>query len=212
VSLDLVNRALSTVRLALKPRIGLVLTGSIDQVRICAARTKLLPIRGVEIISYNEPGDPNCAFLASMHALRYLRVFAGPLTNIEAIQSLKRLQALRIEHVGKRQSISLSFDEFPVLNSVVLEWFRGAEDVFKASPLRSISLMYFPMKTSEALLRLSNLVRIRLSSCRTLVWIALHDLKNPGGYGVYMNRSGQTVNPFTGRTIPLNNPWAHILR
>jgi hypothetical protein len=158
-----------------------------------------------------------------MHALRYLRVFAGPLTNIEAIQSLKRLQALRIEHVGKRQSISLSFDEFPVLNSVVLEWFRGAEDVFKASPLRSISLMYFPMKTSEALLRLSNLVRIRLSSCeltevnafaeiRTLVWIALHDLKNPGGYGVYMNRSGQTVNPFTSRTIPLNNPWAHILR
>ena len=189
VPIDLVNLALSAARLALKPRIGLVLKGSIDQVRTAAARTKFLPIRGVEIIGYDEPTDPNCAFLSSMHALRYLRVFARPLTDIEAIESLERLQALKIQHVGKRQSISLSFQKFSVLDSVALEWFHGAENVFDASPVRSTSLTYCPIKTSEAFLRLSNLVRICLSSSdfteinafaqmRNLVWIALHDLRN----------------------------------
>ncbi|HAP74492.1 MAG TPA: hypothetical protein DCR14_00225 [Acidimicrobiaceae bacterium] len=27
---------------------------------------------------------------------------------------------------------------------------------------------------------------------------------------VYMNGQGQTVNPLNGRTIPKNDPWAHI--
>jgi hypothetical protein len=166
-----------------------MLKGSIDQVRTAAARIKFLPIRGVEIIGYDESTDPSCAFLSSMHALRYLRVFARPLTDMEAIESLERLQALKIQHVGKRQSISLSFHKFSVLDSIVLEWFHGAENVFDASPLRSVSVMYCPIKTSEAFLRLSNLVRIHLSSSElteinafariiNLVWIALHDLRS----------------------------------
>jgi hypothetical protein len=32
----------------------------------------------------------------------------------------------------------------------------------------------------------------------------------PGGYGSYGNVAGQTVNPFTGRTIPKSDPWWHI--
>ncbi|MDQ0395888.1 RHS repeat-associated core domain-containing protein [Labrys monachus] len=32
----------------------------------------------------------------------------------------------------------------------------------------------------------------------------------PNGYGVYMNKTGQTVDPFTGKTIPRNDPMAHI--
>jgi hypothetical protein len=32
----------------------------------------------------------------------------------------------------------------------------------------------------------------------------------PRGYVVYMNEAGQTVNPLTGRTIPPNDPFAHI--
>jgi hypothetical protein len=32
----------------------------------------------------------------------------------------------------------------------------------------------------------------------------------PNDYGVYMNAAGQTVNPFTGRTIPNSDPYAHL--
>ncbi|MDP9903106.1 hypothetical protein [Arthrobacter bambusae] len=32
----------------------------------------------------------------------------------------------------------------------------------------------------------------------------------PNGYAVYMNRSGQTINPFTGDTSNNANPLAHI--
>jgi hypothetical protein len=32
----------------------------------------------------------------------------------------------------------------------------------------------------------------------------------PNGYVVYMNQAGQTINPFTGRTIPYSDPLAHI--
>lgn len=31
----------------------------------------------------------------------------------------------------------------------------------------------------------------------------------PHGYVSYVNRSGQTVNPWTGRTVPRSDPWAH---
>jgi RHS repeat-associated protein len=34
----------------------------------------------------------------------------------------------------------------------------------------------------------------------------------PNGYGVYMNRNDQTINPFTGRTISPTDPLAHIPR
>jgi hypothetical protein len=32
----------------------------------------------------------------------------------------------------------------------------------------------------------------------------------PGGYGSYGNAAGQTVNPFSGQTIPPSDPWWHI--
>ena len=34
----------------------------------------------------------------------------------------------------------------------------------------------------------------------------------PTGYGVYMNRHEQTVNPFTGRTLRKGDPYSHIKR
>lgn len=33
---------------------------------------------------------------------------------------------------------------------------------------------------------------------------------NQGARAVYMNQGGQTVNPFTGRTVPKNAPTAHF--
>lgn len=32
----------------------------------------------------------------------------------------------------------------------------------------------------------------------------------PNGYAVYMNVSGQTINPLTGEVIGKGHPWAHI--
>ncbi len=32
----------------------------------------------------------------------------------------------------------------------------------------------------------------------------------PNGYATYSNAAGQTVNPFTGQTIPRSDPWWHI--
>jgi hypothetical protein len=32
----------------------------------------------------------------------------------------------------------------------------------------------------------------------------------PNGYAVYMNGSGQTINPLTGQTIGNSHPFAHI--
>ncbi|MDR2914060.1 MAG: hypothetical protein LBV74_04405 [Tannerella sp.] len=32
-----------------------------------------------------------------------------------------------------------------------------------------------------------------------------------GGYGSYFNSAGQTINPFTGQTIPRSSPWWHII-
>jgi hypothetical protein len=33
---------------------------------------------------------------------------------------------------------------------------------------------------------------------------------NQGARAVYMNQSGQTVNPFNGRTVPYSDPTAHF--
>jgi hypothetical protein len=30
------------------------------------------------------------------------------------------------------------------------------------------------------------------------------------GYAVYMNKGGQTINPFNGQTVPPGDPLAHI--
>ena len=32
----------------------------------------------------------------------------------------------------------------------------------------------------------------------------------PNGYVNYMNRGGQSINPYTGQTIPKSSPWWHI--
>ena len=32
----------------------------------------------------------------------------------------------------------------------------------------------------------------------------------PNGYAVYMNSSGQTINPLTGQTIARTHPYTHI--
>jgi hypothetical protein len=32
----------------------------------------------------------------------------------------------------------------------------------------------------------------------------------PNGYAVYMNKTGQTINPLTGRTAPRSDPYSHI--
>lgn len=33
---------------------------------------------------------------------------------------------------------------------------------------------------------------------------------HPYGYVVYMNKEGQTINPFTGRTIRPSDPFSHL--
>jgi hypothetical protein len=50
----------------------------------------------------------------------------------------------------------------------------------------------------------------RVSSVRIMDPVATGKYQYPNGYAVYMNESGQTVNPLTGRTIGNSDFYAHI--
>ena len=50
----------------------------------------------------------------------------------------------------------------------------------------------------------------RVTSLRVMDPVTAGKYQYPNGYIVYMNESGQTVNPLTGRTISNADPFAHI--
>jgi hypothetical protein len=87
---DILNLMLHPFGLALRPKVGLVLKGSVDEVREFARRFRLIQVNGAEIIGHEPPINPSCAFLAGMQSLRFVRLFAGPLTDLESLLSLMR--------------------------------------------------------------------------------------------------------------------------
>jgi hypothetical protein len=50
----------------------------------------------------------------------------------------------------------------------------------------------------------------RVASVRIMDPVTSGKYQYPNGYAVYMNSSGQTINPLTGQTIARTNPYAHI--
>ncbi|MEV4260224.1 RHS repeat-associated core domain-containing protein [Kribbella sp. NPDC049584] len=50
----------------------------------------------------------------------------------------------------------------------------------------------------------------RVASVRIMDPVTSGKYQYPRGYAVYMNASGQTVNPLTGQTVPNSDPFAHI--
>lgn len=196
---DILNLALRPFRLAVRPKVGLVLKGSVDEVREAARRIKLVRINGVEIIGLDPPNNPSCAFLTDMRTLRFARLFARRLTDLESLQSLKELRRLAIEHTAKGQSIPIDFRSLPALESAALEWFQGAESIFGASNLRSADLAYYPAASSSSFVKLRHLERLRLAACAlteiealgqipSLTWLAplrLDKLENFSGLSAH---------------------------
>jgi Leucine-rich repeat (LRR) protein len=163
---DLLNLLLHQFAMALRPEIGLVLKGTVDQVRGLTYRAKFLPINGIEIIGFEKPENPSCAFIVELRAIQMLRLFAGPLTEIESLGGLPRLRDLSIEHVTEQQSIPIDLGALPALSRAHLEWFRGAESIFQATRLRSLSLLNCPLSRSEAFGNLPSLRYLRLAAGR----------------------------------------------
>jgi hypothetical protein len=192
---DVVNLALRPLSIAVRRTEGLVLAGTVDEVRRVARLAKFLPIRGVEIIGYQRPDNPSCAFIAHLCKLRYVRLFARPLNAIESVQSLPYLRHLAILHTVKNQVISIDFTLFRALERVELQWFEGAEGIFDARQVRSLNLFDCPISNSYKFERLHRLISLLLSVGRlvdthgfsglfALRWLALlhqRDLKDFGG-------------------------------
>jgi hypothetical protein len=162
-----------------------VLTGTVDEVRKLARLAKLLPIRGLEIISHERPENPSCAFMSQLHKLQYVRLFAGPLNDIESVQSLPHLRRLAILHTAKDQAIAIDFASLPTLEHVELQWFAGAEEILHARRVRSLHLLECPLSSSDAFLELDRLICLRLSlGLSALRWLALlnqNELRDFGG-------------------------------
>jgi len=104
---DLLNLALRPLHVAFKRDVGLVLRGSVDEVRKAASSFKAKITQGVEIIGREMPDNPSCAFLARLSNVRWVRLFAARLTEMEALQSLELLSHIELVHVAKSQSIAL---------------------------------------------------------------------------------------------------------
>lgn len=183
---DIINLALKPFSLAIRPKIGLVLKGSVDEVREAARRANFIRVNGVEIIGLTKPLDSSCAFLAEMETLQFARLFAGPLTDMECLASLKALRCLIIAHTS-RKLIPIDLRTFQNLESATIDWFRGAETIFKVTGLKSLNLSYCPMPDSEELAKLLHLERLSLIACelteisalrheRRLTWLALSKL------------------------------------
>jgi hypothetical protein len=173
---DLLNLALQPLSMAATPEDGLVLKGTIDQVRQAARRARMWPIKGVEIIGHERAADPSCAFIAGLQTLRFVRLFAAPLTDMQSLQLLPNLRHLVISHVAKGQSISIDFASLPALERAEVEWFQGAATIFRAKKLRSLALANCPSSSSEAFENLRSLTSLRLSAGRLTEIEALKEL------------------------------------
>jgi hypothetical protein len=182
---DLINLALHPLSMAVRRGDGLVLKGTVDEVRKFARFAKFLPIRGVEITGYDRPENPSCAFISELQKVQYVRLFAGPLKNIESVQSLPRLRHLAILHTAKDQVIAIDFASLPELERVALQWFEGAEGILHARQLRSLDLLDWPLSNSHDFGKLDRLISLRFSVGRladtrgfkrllALRWLGLH--------------------------------------
>jgi len=174
---------------------GLVLRGTVDEVRKHARFAKFLPIRGIEITSHQRPENPSCAFISQLCKVQYVRLFAEPLNEIESVQSLSHLRHLAILHTAKDQVIAIDFGFLPALERVELQWFEGAERILHAAQNRSLDLLDCPLSSSYNFQKLDRLISLRLSVGKlvdtrgvsrlsALRWLALlgqRELKDFGG-------------------------------
>jgi len=185
---DYLSLCLSPFHLRIRKEVGLTLAGSIDEVRTSARRLRFLRIKGVEIVGHRAPRDRSCAFLTEMPWLRNLRVFAHPLSDLDAVQSLLNLRRLTIQHIGKTQTIRLSFEPLGSLKHLTIEWFRGADGLFELQGIETLNLSNYHATTSKAFSSLLNLRRLRLADSRIteintfaqmqqMQWLALLGLK-----------------------------------
>lgn len=160
---DLLSLSLRSFHLAIRKEVGLVLVGSIDEVRTASRRLKFLRIKGVEIVGHRPPLNPSCAFLAEMPWLRNLRVFAHPLKDLEIVQYLLNLRRLTIQHIGKTQTLRLRFETLRSLRHLTIEWFRGADGLFELQDMETLNLSNYDAVASRAFASLSNLRCLRLA-------------------------------------------------
>ena len=75
---DVLNLALHPLSMAVRRTEGLVLKGTVDEVRKRVSFAKFLPIRGLEIIGYERPKNPSCAFISQLQKVRYVRLELSP--------------------------------------------------------------------------------------------------------------------------------------
>jgi len=160
---DLLSFFLSPFHLAIRREIGLTLVGSVDDLRVAARRLRFLCIKGMEIVGHRTPSDPSCSFLTEIPWLRSLRIFAHPLSDLEAIQSLSNLHRLTIQHVGKAQALRIDFERLRSLRHLTIEWFRGGDSLFAAQGIETLNLSNYGATTSASFSRLPNLRRLRLA-------------------------------------------------
>lgn len=50
----------------------------------------------------------------------------------------------------------------------------------------------------------------RVTGVRIMDPVTTGKYQYPNGYAVYMNKSGQTVNPLTGQVVANSDPYGHI--
>jgi len=181
---ELLSLFLMPFSLGHRPKVGLVLKGSVDDVRQVARRARFLPLKGVEIIGYGQPVNPSCEFLEELTTIRYARIYAFDLTHLESLGSVTQLRQLQIAYASDK-IISVDLGLLPHLERVDLQWFEGAETIFGAKQLRALMLTYCPLSNSEPFGRLNNLIELDLRSGKLvelgalgrlslLRWLGLH--------------------------------------
>lgn len=183
---EVLSLFLAPFSLALRPHVGLVVKGKVDDVRRGSRRAKFLPINGVEIIGYGQPANPSCEFLEELSTIQFARIYAYNLTHLDNVGSLAQLRHLQLTHVLRGQVIAVDLGTLRKLKRAVLHWFTGAETIFGAKQLRDLMLTGCPISNSQPIGQLDNLLRLRLISGRlrevgslrqltSLCWLALHD-------------------------------------
>jgi hypothetical protein len=106
-----------------RPKVGLVLKGSVDDVQQVARRARFLPLKGVEIVGYGQPVNPSCEFLEELTTIRYARIYAFDLTHLESLGSVTQLRQLQIAYASDK-IISVDLGLLPHLERVDLHGSR----------------------------------------------------------------------------------------
>jgi hypothetical protein len=116
---ELLSLFLMPFSLGHRPKVGLVLKGSVDDVRQVTRRARFLPLKGVEIIGYGQPVNPSCEFLEELTTIRYARIYAFDLTHLESLGSVTQLRQLQIAYASDK-IISVNLGRLPHLERVDL--------------------------------------------------------------------------------------------